>query len=107
MKQNIKKKNELKGMIKAEQKTSFHFKKFWMYYLPTMNNIPSKLINEWAKIVEDILDEITTLSPKKSESSWKKLFMVSKCIWFRSQSRQREKKKEKHGYTQKKDRKME
>ncbi len=71
------------------------FDEIWRYFLPTIHNIPGKLINEWAEIVEKILDELTTLPREKTINAWKKLFMVSRCLWTRTRSGKKDGRKRK------------
>ena len=58
-----------------------HLRKYGNFYAPTINNIPSVLINEQAKIVEVILDEITTSTTEDSINGWEKMFMVARCVY--------------------------
>ncbi len=71
------------------------FDEIWEYNLPCKFVIPGSLINDWASIVEKILDDLTTLPPNDTVNAWKKLFMVAKCLWSRTSGGRRNEAKRK------------
>ena len=60
------------------------FEEIWSFQFPSTFVIPGSLINEWARIVQRILDDLITLPAKDSVDAWKRMFMVAKCLWART-----------------------
>ncbi len=69
------------------------WEEIWSTYCPTILSIPSPLISDWCKILENLLNPLTSLKPDQTEDDWKKFFIVCKYLWF-APSRSGKKKRE-------------